>query len=244
MFAFIANVWYNICEQSYRAGIQPPGMRCSITRERSRTAAGGTLISMPELTEKQKQILNCITEKIERDGFPPSVRELCAATGLKSPSSVHSHLKKLEMLGYLSKETNKTRAIRVRQSSPDTQTVRVPILGVVTAGQPILAVENVEGYISVDNMRASKKELFALRVRGESMINAGILDGDIVVVERTPIARNGEIVVALLGDEATVKRFFRENGKFRLQPENPDMQPIYAAEVTILGRVIICYRYY
>ena len=196
------------------------------------------------LSYKQKRILDFIIEKVDRDGYPPSVREICEAVELKSPSTVHSHLKKLESMGYLTKEGHKTRALKVDVLSNENASVRVPILGRVAAGEPVLAEESVSGYVHFPAPKAVGKDLFALRVSGESMINVGIFDGDIVVVEKTSYARNGEIVVVLVDNEATVKRFYRENGRFRLQPENSDMEPIIVKEAVVLGRVIATLRFY
>ena len=174
-------------------------------------------------------------------GIPPSVREICAATGLKSTSTVHAHLKALENLGYISRDAGLNRAIHIEGCE---QTAQVPILGKVTAGLPILAVEEIQGYLPITASQQRGRELFALTVQGESMKNAGILDGDYVVVERTPTARDGDIVVALIEDEATVKRLYRETDCVRLQPENDAFEPIYAKEVIILGKVISVVRYY
>ena len=196
---------------------------------------------MKELNKTQKKIYEFLAER-SQNGVPPSVREICAAVGLKSTSSVQANLDALEQAGYIERDPMLKRSIRVTgQSAHYTQ---VPLLGTVTAGMPILTVEEVEGYLPFSHPGAPDKELFALHVRGESMINAGILDGDIVIVERTPTASNGEIVVALLGDEATVKRFYKENGQFRLQPENDTFEPIICNEVVILGKVVASYRYY
>ena len=170
-----------------------------------------------------------------------SVREICAATGLKSTSTVHAHLKALENLGYISRDAGLNRAIHIEGCE---QTAQVPILGKVTAGLPILAVEEIQGYLPITASQQRGRELFALTVQGESMKNAGILDGDYVVVERTPTARDGDIVVALIEDEATVKRLYRETDCVRLQPENDAFEPIYAKEVIILGKVISVVRYY
>lgn len=172
-------------------------------------------------------------------GVPPTVREICAATGLKSTSTVHAHLKTLERLGYITREAGHNRSIRVEGETPAAQ---VPILGKVTAGMPILAVEDVEGYLPFPKKEG--KELFALHVSGLSMRDAGILDGDYVVAERVATAEDGEIVVAMIDDEATVKRLFREQGGVRLQPENPDFSPIYSDHASVLGKVIAVMRYY
>lgn len=198
---------------------------------------------MRSATDKQMQILNYITACIERDGYPPSVREICAAVGLRSPSTVHAHIKSLEKAGLLKNEPGKKRAISL-PGAEEKKTVSVPLVGTVAAGMPILAIESIEGYVPLGQDQARGRELFALRIKGESMINVGIMDGDIIVVEKTPSARNGELVVALVEDEATCKTFYKENGHFRLQPENDTMDPILVDEVIILGRVVSCMRYY
>jgi repressor LexA len=195
---------------------------------------------MKKLNPSQQKILAYLRERAQ-DGLPPSVREICTATGLKSTSTVHAHLRTLEENGYISRDAGLNRAIHI---AGEEKSVQVPILGRVTAGLPILAVEEVEGYLPFSEAQSRGRELFALRVMGESMKNAGILDGDVVVCHKTPAAENGEIVVALLEDEATVKRFFREEGHFRLQPENPDFDPIITDTVVILGKVISLVRYY
>jgi repressor LexA len=195
---------------------------------------------MKELTKRQQQIYDFLKDRAQC-GVPPSVREICAATGLKSTSTVHMHLKVLEREGYISRDVGLNRAIHIEGTQ---QAAQVPILGKVTAGLPILAVEEVQGYIPFSAQHQNGKELFALHVRGESMINAGILDGDYVIVQKTPTANDGEIVVALIEDEATVKRLFREKNCVRLQPENPAFEPIYATNVLILGKVISVIRYY
>ncbi len=197
---------------------------------------------MNEINATQKKIYEFLAERIQ-DGVPPSVREICAAVGLKSTSSVQANLIALEKAGYIERDPMLKRSIRVLGPAADSST-KVPIVGTVTAGMPILAVEQIEGYISYSGRVSGDKPLFALHVRGESMINAGIYDGDIVIVEKTPVADNGEIVVALIEDEATVKRFYKENGHFRLQPENDRMDPIIVNEVMILGRVKALFRNY
>ena len=186
---------------------------------------------MASLTKSQQLVYDYLCSTMAERAVPPSVREICAATGLRSTSTVHSHLKSLD--------AGLNRSIHIVGASAAKQ---VPILGKVTAGLPILAVEDIEGYIPYPDK--SGKELFALHVDGLSMINAGILDGDYVIAEKTPVAENGEIVVGMLGDEATVKRFYKEKGTFRLQPENPDFEPIISDEITILGKVIAVIRYY
>ena len=195
---------------------------------------------MKPLTKSQKKIYDFLKDRSQY-GIPPSVREICAATGLKSTSTVHAHLKALENLGYISRDAGLNRAIHIEGCE---QTAQVPILGKVTAGLPILAVEEIQGYLPITASQQRGRELFALTVQGESMKNAGILDGDYVVVERTPTARDGDIVVALIEDEATVKRLYRETDCVRLQPENDAFEPIYAKEVIILGKVISVVRYY
>ena len=193
---------------------------------------------MRELTTKESAVFDLIRRSIEK-GVIPSVREIGAELGIKSTSSVHRYLTSLEEKGYIERGDGLNRSIRL----PGSQVSHIPLLGVVTAGQPILAVESVEEYIPVQ-LRGNSKELFALRVRGESMIKAGILDGDLIIARRTPTAENGEIVVALIDDEATVKRFYKENGGFRLQPENDTMEPIYTDHLMILGRVVGLQREY
>ena len=195
---------------------------------------------MKPLTKSQQKIYDFLKDRSQY-GIPPSVREICAATGLKSTSTVHAHLKALETLGYISRDAGLNRAIHIEGCE---QTAQVPILGKVTAGLPILAVEEIQGYLPITASQQRGRELFALTVQGESMKNAGILDGDYVVVERTPTARDGDIVVALIEDEATVKRLYRETDCVRLQPENDAFEPIYAKEVIILGKVVSVVRYY
>lgn len=191
------------------------------------------------LTKSQQLVYDYLCKTMAERAVPPSVREICAATGLRSTSTVHSHLKSLEALGYITRDAGLNRSIHIVGAASAKQ---VPILGKVTAGLPILAVEDIEGYIPYPDK--SDKELFALHVDGVSMIGAGILDGDYVIAERTPTAENGEIVVGMIDDEATVKRFYHENGTLRLQPENPDYEPIISDEITILGKVIAVIRYY
>ncbi len=192
-----------------------------------------------ELNERDRKIYEIMVSKIG-DGCAPTVRELCAELGISSTSTVHRSIVRLVDAGLLEKQgQNLNRAVKLAGDN----SVRVPVLGTVTAGQPITAIEDVKGYITVHPKKAYSGKLFALRVRGESMINAAILDGDTVIVEQTPYAENGQIVVALVGrEEATVKRFYKENGHFRLQPENDTMEPIIVREVSILGRVIGVYR--
>ncbi len=188
--------------------------------------------------DRHAEVLKYIADSIA-NGFPPTVREICANLGIKSTSTAHRYLKELEAQGLITMGEGTNRSIRLCRSA---NTVNVPLLGTVTAGQPILAVESIEEYIPFYTSIAGSEDLFALHVRGESMIEAGILDGDIVIARRTPAASNGEIVVALIEDEATVKRFFKEDGHFRLQPENSTMDPIIVPEVAILGKVIALIR--
>ncbi len=197
---------------------------------------------MKEINATQKKIYEFLAER-SQNGVPPSVREICTAVGLKSTSSVQANLIALEKAGYIERDPMLKRSIRVLGPAAD-DTTKVPLLGTVTAGMPILAVEQIEGYVTYSGTVSRDKSLFALHVRGESMINAGIFDGDIIIVEKTPVANNGEIVVALIEDEATVKRFYKENGHFRLQPENDTMAPIIIDEVAILGKVKSLIRNY
>lgn len=194
---------------------------------------------MADMNPKALQILDYIRDRID-EGLPPSVREICAALDIKSTSTAHKYLGELRERGLIEKGDRLNRAITL----PDDRNLRVPLVGTVTAGQPILAVEEVEGYIPYRSRSLHSRDLFALRVRGESMINAGILDGDIVIIRRTPAAENGDIVVALVEDEATVKRFYKEKGHYRLQPENDTMEPIIVESVAILGRVVSLIREY
>ncbi len=196
---------------------------------------------MKPITPIQQRIYEFLLERA-KDNMTPSVREIGAAVGLRSTSSVQANLDALEAAGYIQRPPMLKRCIRIVGQAENV--THVPVLGTVTAGAPILAVEEIEGYLPFSMQGAQDKELFALKIKGESMIRAGILDGDIVIVERTPAARNGDIVVALIGDEATVKTFYKENGHFRLQPENETYEPIIVNEVIILGKVIASYRYY
>ncbi len=192
-----------------------------------------------KLTEKDKQVFEFIKSRSE-DGFVPTVREICDEFGFKSTSTAHRSISSLVEHGLIEKEDNRNRAIRLVGKSA----TRVPLVGTVTAGQPITAIEDITDYISFHAGRNYQNSLFALKIRGESMINAGILHGDIVIVEKTPYAQNGEIVVALIDDEdATVKRFYKEKGHFRLQPENDSMEAIIVDNVSILGKVVAVLRY-
>ena len=191
---------------------------------------------MQQLSPREADILEVIRTSIDA-GVVPSVREICARLGIKSTSTVHRYLTSLQEKGYILREDNLNLSIRL----PHSEVTRVPVVGTVAAGQPILAEEVIEDYLPVA-LHGDAKELFALRVRGDSMINVGIFDGDLIVARRCETARNGEIVVALVDDEATVKRFYKENGGYRLQPENDAMEPIYTDHVVVLGRVAALYR--
>jgi len=193
------------------------------------------------MNDTQRRVYEFLVERTQ-DGVPPSVREIGERVGLRSTSSVQANLDALEKMGYISRDSMHKRSIRI--VGQDRAAVMVPLLGTVTAGLPILAVEQIESYLPYTGPVSRDKALFALRVRGESMVNAGILDGDIVFVEKTPTAHNGDIVVALIEDEATVKTFYKENGHFRLQPENDYMEPIFCDELIILGKVVSLLRYY
>lgn len=192
--------------------------------------------------ERLMQIYEYIRRRILEDGYPPTVREIGATVGLSSTSGVHAYIKQLEDKGYLEKSGNKKRAIRLADKGGPV--VDVPVLGRITAGAPILAIEDVEEYIPFRGRRG-REELFALRVRGDSMIEAGIFDGDVIIAERTSYARDRQIVVALIGEEATVKRIlFGRGGEVTLMPENPAYEPIVSREVRVLGRVIASIRYF
>lgn len=201
---------------------------------------------MEKLTDTERKVLNCIVKAVDDNGFPPTVRDICRETGIKSTSTAYKYIGKLEEKGYLNRKTGKSRAIIPKDSQDRGDSVRVPIIGRVAAGIPILAVENHDGYVDVSLNRIGvvRDKLFALCIKGTSMIDAGIMDGDYVIVEQTPVANDGEIVVALIDDEATVKTFYREKNIFRLQPENKTMEPIYTRELVILGKVVACVRYY
>jgi len=199
---------------------------------------------LKDLSLRQKQILHFIKEEVMKKGYPPSVREIGAAMGLTSSSTVHGHLKRLEAKGLIRRDPSKPRAIELLDGPghPDRRVRDIPLVGKVTAGQPILAEQNIEEYVPLPEELTGEGEVFLLKVQGDSMIGAGILDGDYVLVQQQPTAQNGDIVVALLEDEATVKRFFKEKDHIRLQPENPHYEPIRADYVRILGKVIGLYR--
>ncbi len=196
------------------------------------------------LVKKEKEVYEFIKKQIEIEGYPPSVREICAAIGLSSPSTVQRYINSLEEKGYIVKGGSKKRAITLPKQENEVEVMSVPIVGTVAAGQPILAEENIEEYFPLPVNYAGKNDMFMLKVKGESMINAGILDGDYVIVESTEIARNGEIVVALLEDSATVKTYYREKEHIRLQPENDTLEPIISKDVKILGKVSGVFRKY
>ncbi|HZK55551.1 MAG TPA: transcriptional repressor LexA [Desulfosporosinus sp.] len=200
----------------------------------------------PDLSLRQTNILEFIKDEIRKKGYPPAVREIGDAVGLLSSSTVHGHLQTLENKGYIRRDPTKPRAIEVTDGSSDLhneeKVVHIPIVGRVAAGQPILAVENIEGTFPLAANLVRRDDDFMLKVQGESMIDAGILEGDLIIVRQQKEARNGEIVVALIGEEATVKRFYKEKTLIRLQPENSTMEPIYSQDVTILGKVVGLFR--
>ncbi len=194
-------------------------------------------------SDKQLQILEFIKKEIKQKGYPPSVREICIAVGLKSTSTVHGHLERLERKGYIRRAPTKPRAIEILDVQPKKEMVNVPYIGKVAAGQPILAVQNIDDVYPLPmDFIQSNHQIFMLKVQGESMIDAGILNGDYIIVEQRSTAENGEIVVALIGDEATVKTFYKEEDHIRLQPQNSSMAPILVGDVKILGKVIGVFR--
>lgn len=201
---------------------------------------------LTEKKDKQSEIYNFIKAQIQLKGYPPAVREICQAVGLKSTSTVHGHLERLEKKGYIRRDPTKPRAIElIKDSVTRKELIDIPIIGKITAGQPILAVENVEDTFTLPlNFTKTKNELFMLRVSGSSMIEAGILDGDLAIIEKVNTCKNGEIVVALIENEATIKRFFKEKGHIRLQPENSTMSPIIVEDCSILGILVGIYRNY
>ncbi len=200
---------------------------------------------MDRLKPKEQRVLDFINQTIDEKGYSPSVRDICAAMGLKSSSTAQMYVERLITKGYIVKQDGKSRTISRPGDVAESRKYRVPIVGQVAAGLPILASENLEGYLTYSSDHTyDPASLFCLKVKGESMIDAGILNGDYVIVEKRSYAENGEIVVALIEEEATVKRFFKENGIFRLQPENRTMDPIYVTDVSILGKVVASLRYY
>lgn len=197
------------------------------------------------ISNKQKEILEYVKSQIINKGYPPAVREICEAVKLKSTSSVHSHLETLEKNGYIRRDPSKPRAIEIIDDEFNLtrrELVNVPIVGTITAGQPILAVENIDSYFPIPSEYMPNNETFMLKVKGDSMINAGIFDGDKILVQKQSHAKNGDYVVALIDDEVTVKTFYKENGFFRLQPENDTMDPIIVSDLQILGVVIGLFR--
>lgn len=198
-----------------------------------------------KITVKQQQILDYIKEEILAKGYPPTVREICEKVGLKSTSSVHSHLNTLEENGYIRRDPTKPRAIEITDDEfglTRREMVNIPIVGRVAAGQPLLAVENIENYFSLPVEFMPNAETFIVKVHGDSMINVGFFENDYLIVEKTSTAKNGDIVVALIEDSVTVKRFYKESGYIRLQPENDDMDPIIVDDCLILGKVYALYR--
>lgn len=198
-------------------------------------------MSYGKITAKQQEILDFMKSEILNKGYPPSVREICSAVNLKSTSSVHSHLSTLEKNGYIHRDPTKPRAIEIVDENFNLsrrEVANIPIIGTVAAGQPLLATENIEGYFPIPADLLSNKSTFMLRVKGNSMINAGIFDGDTIIVEQQNTAVNGDIVVALVEDSATVKTFYKEDGHIRLQPENDSMEPIIVDDCIILGKTI------
>lgn len=203
-------------------------------------------MSQGNISKKQLEILEYIKSEILSKGYPPAVREICEAVGLKSTSSVHSHLETLEKNGYIRRDPTKPRAIEIIDDTFNLtrrEMVNVPLVGRVAAGEPLLAQENIENYFPIPMEFMPNNETFMLTVKGDSMINIGIFDGDMVLVEKMNTASNGDLVVALVEDGATVKTFYKEDGYFRLQPENDDMDPIIVEEASIMGHVIGVFRF-
>ncbi len=201
-------------------------------------------VSCMELVKKEKEIYEYIKQQIDEAGYPPSVREICNAVGLSSPSTVHRYINNLKEKGYIIKADSKKRAIKLTKQENGVDVLSVPVVGFVAAGQPILAEENIEEYFPLPINYAKNTDMFMLKVKGESMINAGILDGDYVIVEQSQTAKNGEIVVALLDDSATVKTFYKEKDHIRLQPENDALEPIITTDAKIIGKVSGVFRKY
>ncbi|HKL74504.1 MAG TPA: transcriptional repressor LexA [Halanaerobiales bacterium] len=206
---------------------------------------------MEELTDRQKQIFDHIVQEINKKGYPPSVREIGKAVGLKSPASVHSHLKTLEKLNYIRRDPSKPRAIEIlyknnknQENKLEKDMLYIPMVGKVTAGVPVLAEENIDDYFPVPAgyLKNSKKDFFMLEVRGDSMIDAGIHDGDLVIAQKQNHAENGEIVIGLIEDEATVKTYYKEKDHIKLQPENDSYEPILGKNIKVLGKVVGLYR--
>ncbi len=203
-------------------------------------------MSYGKISDKQREILEYIKAEILNKGYPPAVREICEAVKLKSTSSVHAHLETLEKNGYIRRDPTKPRAIEIVDENFNLtrrEMVNVPIVGRVAAGEPILAVENIENYFPIPAEFMPNEQTFILQVQGESMVNVGILDGDYILVEQQTTANDGDMVVALVDDSATVKTFYKENGYYRLQPENDSMDPIIVKECSILGKVFGVFRF-
>lgn len=204
-------------------------------------------MSYGKISDKQREILDVIKNDILNKGYPPTVRELCEAVNLKSTSSIHSHLDALEKNGYIRRDPSKPRTIEIIDDSFNlvrTEVVNVPVVGRVAAGQPILAVQNIDEYFPIPAEHMPNAQSFMLRVKGESMINVGILDGDTIIVQQQSTARNGDIVVALVDDSATVKTYYKESDHIRLQPENDSMDPIIVPDCQILGKVFGVFRFF
>ncbi len=204
---------------------------------------------MIQLKPKEQRVYDYLKEKIASQGYAPSVREICADLNIKSTSTAHMYVERLASKGLINRENGKSRTMILAENEEikksEGNSYNVPVIGQVAAGTPILTAQNFDGYIGFSSEKKYQPDLlFALHVKGDSMKDIGILNGDIVVVEKREYADNGEIVVAMIDDEATVKRFFKENGRYRLQPENSEMQPIYADEVSVLGKVVADIRYY
>ncbi len=199
-----------------------------------------------KITKKQSEILEFIKSEIINKGYPPAVREICDAVHLKSTSSVHSHLETLEKNGYIRRDSTKPRAIEIIDDSFNLvrrEMVNVPLVGHVAAGEPLLATQNIENYFPIPSEYMPNQQTFMLKVKGESMINIGIYDGDLILVSEQSTARNGDVIVALVDDSATVKTFYKEADHIRLQPENDSMDPIVVPDVKILGKVIGVFRF-
>jgi len=202
---------------------------------------------MIQLKPKEQRVYDYLKEKIASQGYAPSVREICADLNIKSTSTAHMYVERLASKGLINRENGRTMILAENEEIKKSEgnSYNVPVIGQVAAGTPILTAQNFDGYIGFSSEKKYQPDLlFALHVKGDSMKDIGILNGDIVVVEKREYADNGEIVVAMIDDEATVKRFFKENGRYRLQPENSEMQPIYADEVSVLGKVVADIRYY
>lgn len=198
-----------------------------------------------KISAKQQQILDYIKEEILEKGYPPTVREICEKVGLRSTSSVHSHLNTLEENGYIRRDPTKPRAIEIMDDEfglTRREMTNIPVIGRVAAGEPLLAVENIKNYFSLPTEFLPNCETYILEVKGESMINVGFFEGDYLIIEKTNVAKNGDIVVALIDDSVTVKRFYKENGYIRLQPENDAMDPIIVDDCTIVGKAFALYR--